>query len=417
MKAIMSRLQTLAASPFAVMWMVVGMYAVKAILKIGIGQHINSPMIAGDGFHNLADILEALAVLLVIWISKRPSSDDYPFGKKNVEFFTSLAIGAVLLVMSFNFALQSLSGLLAIFPDIDAAVRGFLPLPEHHPLVMDGGTFPYVVALALGSVIASFLVSRHQKRVGKASGHASMIADGEETAGDGIIELITLLGVLGEYFFHAPWLEYPLGLLVAGVIAHTGWELFMSGFRVLLQHSIGAEHEAEIRSRCLNMAGVQDLAAVKTFQIGSTAVCMITVVTEHNTSTIAQIKYGLEQSLSEYLLQSDFKECELHLKFQKPEPNRHRVAFAVISKDNHLVVAADVEQASHIIICDVEHDDIVRSKQEPKPLAAELSQFLKRKRVTRFYLFHPQPQAVEGVEVATAPSFQAQLVGLNPRTR
>jgi len=417
MKALMNRLQTLAASPFAVMWMVVGMYAVKAVLKIGIGQSINSPMIAGDGFHNLADILEALAVLLVIWISKRPSSDDYPFGKKNVEFFTSLAIGSVLLVMSANFALQSLSGLLALAPSVDAAVRSIVPLPEHHALVMDNSTFRYVVALALGSVIASFLVSRHQKRVGKASGHASMVADGEETAGDGKIELITLIGVLGEYFFHAPWLEYPLGLLVAGVIAHTGWELFMGGFRVLLQHSIGVEHEAEIRRRCLNMVGVQDLSAVKTFQIGSTAVCMLTVVTEHNTSTIAQMKYGLEHTLKEYLLASDFKDCELHLKFQKPEPNRHRVAFAVVNKDSHLVVASTVEQASHIIICDVEHDDIVRSKQEPKPSTAELSAFLKRKRVTCFYLFHPQPQAVEGVQVATAPSFQAHLVGLNPRSR
>ncbi|MBS1994996.1 MAG: cation diffusion facilitator family transporter [Cyanobacteria bacterium SZAS LIN-2] len=417
MKAFFNHLKTLAVSPFAVMWMVVGMYAVKAVLKIGVGQHIHSPMIAGDGFHNMADILEALAVLLVIWISKRPSSDDYPFGKKNVEFFTSLAIGTVLLVMSFNFALQSLSGLLALFPQADQAVRSIIPLPEHHPLLMDPGTFKYVVALALGSVIASLLVSRHQKRVGKASGHASMVADGEETASDGIIELITLLGVLGEYFFHAPWLEYPLGLLVAGVIAHTGWELFMGGFRVLLQHSIGAEHEAEIRKCCLSQAGVMSVDTVKTFQIGSTAVCMLTVVTEHNTSTIAQMKYGLEHALKGYILAAGFKDCELHFKFQKPEPNRHRVAFAVVNQDNHLVVASTVEQASHVIICDVEHGDIVRSKQEPKPAATELSQFLKRKRVTCFYLFHSQPEAVEGITVATAPSFQAHLVGLNPRSR
>jgi cation diffusion facilitator family transporter len=414
-KALGSGVKTLASSPFATMWMVVGMYGFKAVLKIGLGQHINSPMIAGDGFHNLADILEALAVLLVIWISKRPTSDEYPFGKKNVEFFTSLAIGSALLVMSCNFALQSLSGLLAIFPTADQAVRSIVPLPVHHALVMGDDTFGYVVALTLGSVILSFLVSRHQIKVGKKSGHASLIADGEETASDGRIELITLVGVLGEYFFHAPWLEYPLGLLVAAVIAHTGWELFMGGFRVLLQHSIGAEHESEIRKRCLAVVGVDSIANLKTFQIGSTAVCLATIVTEHNTSTIATIKYGLEHALKKYILEAGFKESELHLKFQKPEPQRHRVAFAVVSSDNHLVVSPTLAQSSHIIICDVEHGDIVRSKQEPKP--DDLIEFLKRKRVTCLYLFTSTPAPIAGVTVASAPSFQAHLVGITPRPR
>jgi cation diffusion facilitator family transporter len=415
LSSILGTLKALAASPFATMWLVVGMYGFKAVLKIGLGQHINSPMIAGDGFHNLADILEALAVLLVIWISKRPSSDDYPFGKKNVEFFTSLAIGSALLLMSFNFAVQSLAGIIAIFPTVDAAIRTVLPLPAHHALVMSNDTFGYVVALTLGSVILSFVISRHQIRVGKKSGHASLIADGEETASDGRIELITLVGVLGEYFFHAPWLEYPLGLLVAGVIAHTGWELFMGGFRVLLQHSIGAEHEGEIRKRCLAVVGVDSVASLKTFQIGSTAVCMMTVITEHNTSTITTIKYGLEHTLKDYIMGAGFKDSELHLKFQKPEPQRYRVAFAVVAKDNHLVVSPTVAQASHVIICDVEHGDIVRSKQEPKPV--DLTEFLKRKRVTTFYLFHDAPETVpilDGITVASSPSFQAHLVGLTP---
>ncbi len=414
MKKLLGRLlapvKALAASPFVTMWLVVGMYGFKAALKIGLGQHINSPMIAGDGFHNLADILEALAVLLVIWISRRPTSEDYPFGKKNVEFFTSLAIGTALLAMSANFALQSLSGLIALFPACDAAVRSFIPLPVHHALVMSHDTFGYVVGLTFGSVVLSFLVSRHQIAVGKKSGHASLVADGEETASDGRIELIALVGVLGEYFFQAPWLEYPLGLLVAGVIAHTGWELFMGGFRVLLQHSIGAEHEGEIRRRCLAVFGVDSLGNLKTFQIGSTAVCMVTVTTEHNTSTIAMIKYGLEHTLKEYILGAGFKECELHVKFQKPEPQRHRVAFAVLAREHHLVVSPTVAQASHVIICDVEHGDIVRSKQEPKP--DDMAEFLKRKRVTTFYLFSDAPQAVEGVQVASSPSFQAHLVGI-----
>ena len=222
--------------------------------------------------------------------------------------------------------------------------------------------------------------------------------------------------MLAEYFFHAPWLEYPLGLVIAYFIANTGKELFMDAIRVLLQHSIGVEHEQKIRQLCLNSSGVDDLAGLKTFQIGSTAVCMATIITEHSTSTIAQIKYGLEHHLQDYLIGAGFKDCELHLKFQKPEPERHRVAFAVQAHGQHLIVVPSVAEASHIIICDVEHSDIVRSKQEPKPVdAQDMADFLQRKRVTDFYLFHPEPEKIAGVNVLTSPSFQAEILGLSSR--
>lgn len=417
MRAKLKQPTSVFANPFVVMWLVVGMYAIKSLLKIYFGTKINSPMIAGDGYHNAADILEALAVLLAIWVSRRPTSDDYPFGKKNIEFFTSLLIGIALLIMGFNFALQSLVGLTSFFPEVDTALRNVLPLPAFHPLVMGDNTFGYVVGLTVGSVITSFLVSRYQIAVGKATGHESLIADGEETASDGSIELITVLGVFGEYFFHAPWLEYPLGLLVAFLIANTGRELLTRGLRVLLQHSIGAEHEREIRSRSLAVVGVEALASLKTFQIGSTAVCLVTVVTEHDSSTIAQIKYGLEFVLNDYLIGAGFKESELHIKFQKPDAEQHRIAYAVVVRGEDVVIATTLEQATNIFVCDVKHGDIVLSKKEPKP--DDIADFLRRKRVSRLYLFtgegHGFAKARIGdAEIASCPSFQGHLLGLSP---
>jgi cation diffusion facilitator family transporter len=406
----MKALKSALTNPFVVMWLVVSMYLVKAICKIGLGSQINSPMIAGDGFHNLADILEALAVIAVIWVAKRPVTNDYPFGRKNIEFFTSLAIGGSLLILAVQFAVKSVVGLLAIWPNVDHAVRAILPLPEHVPLVMNAATLPWVLAITIGSVMASFLVSRYQITIGRKCGHASMIADGEETASDGRIELITLAGVVGEYVFSAPWLEYPLGLLIAIAIARTGWELFRGGARVLLQHSIGAEHEEEIRKRCMRMAGVLALDSLKTFQIGSTAVCIMTITTEHRTGTLAQLKYGVEHHVRKYLLDAGFKECEINLRFEKPEPARHRIAYAAVAQGDQLCIAPDVESATHVIVCDLENGMVVRTKEEEKP--QDLVEYLKRKRVVRLYLFHADPPALPGVEVASSTSYQPKLLGL-----
>lgn len=417
--SVKERLIAFLTNPFGVMSLVVLMYLVKAVLKITVGHQINSPMIEGDGYHNLADILEALAVIVVIWVAKRPASSDYPFGKKNVEFFTSLAIGGALLVMAVQFALKSAVGLLALAPSFDQAVRTVLPLPAHEPLVMSTSTLPWVLALTIGSVILSLVVSRYQIAMGKRGGHASMIADGQETASDGRIEIITLIGVVGEYAFNAPWLEYPLGLVVAFAIAHTGYELFQDGLRVLLQHSIGQEHEEEITKRCLAVAGVNKVESLKTFQIGSTAVCILTVTTEHRTGTISHLKYGIEHHIKQYLLDSGFNDCELNVKFEKPEPARHRIAYAVIEKESDsanaalsFVVAPSIAAATHIVVCDLENGMVVRTKQEEKP--TDLPAFLDKKRVVRLYLFTANPVQLPGSNVAvlSSTSYQAELLGL-----
>jgi cation diffusion facilitator family transporter len=417
--SVQERLIAFLTNPFGVMSLVVLMYLVKAVLKITVGHQINSPMIEGDGYHNLADILEALAVIVVIWVAKRPASSDYPFGKKNVEFFTSLAIGGALLVMAVQFALKSAVGLLALAPSFDQAVRAVLPLPVHEPLVMSTSTLPWVLALTIGSVILSLVVSRYQIAMGKRGGHASMIADGQETASDGRIEIITLIGVVGEYAFNAPWLEYPLGLVVAFAIAHTGYELFQDGLRVLLQHSIGQEHEEEITKRCLAVAGVNKVESLKTFQIGSTAVCILTVTTEHRTGTISHLKYGIEYHIKQYLLDSGFNDCELNVKFEKPEPARHRIAYAVVEKESEsanaalsFVVAPSIAAATHIVVCDLENGMVVRTKQEEKP--TDLPAFLDKKRVVRLYLFTADPAQLPGSNVAvlSSTSYQAELLGL-----
>lgn len=366
-------------NPFFVMIAVLVMYVVKAIVKIYVGTSINSPMIAGDGFHNVADILEALAVIAVIFVSKLPSSHEYPFGRKNIEFFASLAIGGALLVLSVQFAAQSIAGILSYLPDVDGVVRSFVPLPKHEALVMASGTFGIVLSVTLVSVILSIVVSRYQIAIGKATGHASLVADGEETASDSRIEFVTLGAILAEYAFHAPFVEYPLGLLVAVMIAKTGWELFSRAWRVLLQHSLGVEHDAEIRKLCMEIPGVVSVTSLKTFQVGQTAVVMVTIATRRGSGPIAYIKYGLEHAVTTYLLADDeYKECELSVKFQKPVPERYRVAYAVVQSELkegaaaeaadkngwHCSVAGDLAQATHLVICDVEAGTIVRTKYE-----------------------------------------------------
>ncbi|MBU6454542.1 MAG: hypothetical protein KGS72_22425 [Cyanobacteria bacterium REEB67] len=155
---------------------------------------------------------------------------------------------------------------------------------------------------------------------------AATLRQTAEAVGDKLIVMPRSAKTTMGCYVNQALAKTPLPLLTVAAKIRAADSTATSTARVLLQHSIGGDHEKAIKDRCLAMAGVDDLSSLKkTFQIGSTAVCMATIVTEHSTSTIAQIKYGLEHHLKEYLLAAGFKDCELHLKFQKPEPHRHRI--------------------------------------------------------------------------------------------
>lgn len=408
-------LRQLVLHPIFVMVAVLAMYAIKVVCKITIGTSINSPMLTADGFHNVADMFEASAIILIIMLSRRAPNANYPFGRKQVEFLSSLTIGITLCLLALSFAVQSITGLLSYAPTLDATVRSYLPLPEFHPLVLSAAAFPWVVAVTAGSVILSLSMSRYQIAIGKASGHQSLIADGEETASDGRIEMVALVGVLCEYLFQAAWLEYPLGLFVAFLVAKTAAELIKGGWRALLLSTIGTEHEDEIRVRCLRTPGVREVAELKTFRVGHTAVCMLTLVVRADTRKVDYIKYGVEQSLAEYLTGDEFKACDIQVKFRFPAPERHRVAIALRADERGIFVADTLAAATQLMICDIEDERIVRSKSVS---SGDFAMALKDKRVRDLYIFRPDLETDEVkavVAVIEAPTYVPSVMGIDVR--
>jgi cation diffusion facilitator family transporter len=404
-------------NPIFVMMIVAVMYVVKSIVKISLGTAINSPMLTGDGLHNIADIFEALAVILVIKVSLRPPSERYAYGRKNIEFVSAGAIGLGLIGMALLFTVKSVVGILASFPDLDTAVRAYIPLPAFEPLIMSASHFPWVVAATAGSVALSYFVSRYQISVGKKTGHDSLIADGQETASDGRIEMVALIGVLAEYIFHSPWIEYPLGIVIAFLIFRTGKELWMKAWHVLLQHSIGVEHDQEIRRILSTSPGVMSVQSVKTFQVGRIAVCHLTVTTRCTTQKVNHIKYAIECAVERYVLAQDFHKVETHINFQPPVPGRHREALAIVRGDNSIAVAPTVEEATSFLILDFEFGRITRATEEDpqgNPLA-----LLAVKRVASVVQFAGQsklaPQLKSmGVEIEPAVSYLPSAHGFTP---
>ncbi|MBI5153266.1 MAG: cation transporter [Parcubacteria group bacterium] len=110
-------------SPYFVMSIVLLMYFAKVVTKIGVGTHIHSPVITGDGYHNVADIFQAFLVIVVILYARMPHGDEYPFGRKNVESIFSFAVGLLLCVTAFQLAFQCITGFIESIPVLSTYIH------------------------------------------------------------------------------------------------------------------------------------------------------------------------------------------------------------------------------------------------------------------------------------------------------
>ncbi|MDP3771729.1 MAG: cation diffusion facilitator family transporter [bacterium] len=406
-------------SPYVVMGVVLVMYAVKVIVKLHVGAMVHSPVITGDGAHNVADIVEALLVTLGIAIARMKPSEDYPFGRRNIESMIETAIGVGLLFTAVTIAGRSITALLLwVSADVAREARSAMPfLPNVQPLIMGPSYFWWVAGVTGGSALASLAVSKYQIVVGRIIGSGSLVADGQETRSDGRIEVAAFVGILAEYTTGAFWIEYPLALVVAFLVARTGVEILRRGIGGLLQRSLGAEIETAIREAVRSVHGVLDVANLTTFRVGGAPVVIIKVTSRASERMLRHVKPIVLERIAACLGTHGFREFARYVRFEPPAPSRHRIAYAIRDFDRSVLMAPSLELATHLRICDIEDGEIVRWKDLPRPeKLADALRLLQGKRVTQFFVARDPGQkpvvsyaAVAMTEHAASSSYPQNL--------
>ncbi len=380
----MSQLKKLLTSPYFVMIVVIGMYVFKVAFKLHVGFMIDSPVFIGDGYHNaLADIPEAFLIILTIYLVRLKRSQIYPFGRKNVESMAMMAIGISLFYLIGNLLYDSVFDIIDYFAG------------NHESMAIEPQYIWWVISVPAASAVLSFIVSKYEISVGKSSGYGSIEADGEETLSDGRIELTVCVGFIGEFIFsrwfvHAALIEYILIIFVSYLVLRTAVEQFMKGYRALLQHSIGLEHEEAISKMAVDTEGVRDVSKINTFPVGRMAVCIIEVVSRLEGESNDHIRSALERKISQYLTDEEFAEQDVRVQFTTPEVEFHRVVEAVIMDDDgSVIVAPCISDATHLRIYDMSVGEPVRATHEPLEglSLAQVVAILVEKRVQTVFVF------------------------------
>jgi len=372
------------SSPYVVMGIVLAMYAIKVCTKLGVGYSINSPMVIGDGWHNVSDIFEALLVIFMVWFAARPRSEEYPFGRKNAESLVSAAIGGMLIFLSLKLAAESVLGLLSWIPSLTDAIDAINWFHRDALVIGEPGSGLFWLALGVtgGSGILSLAIGYYQISVGRRGGHEALVADGRETWSDSCIEFVTCAGVLSEYFLHQPNLEYVFTLAVAVKLALTGKELFFKGFHALLQRSLEPDAMLAIRDEVVATCGVAKLADLKAFRIGDVAIIIMKLHTRASLAATRQMKKSLAVRIAKRLQEFGLAGADPYIRFDAPTPDWHRDAYAIVSIDGEEKIAGSIASADRLRFCNVPDGDVRRASDTTIP--AELPRIvalLARKKV------------------------------------
>lgn len=190
--------------------------------KFVLSNLAGSLALRADAVHSLVDVFASMALILGLVISSRKSKN-FPYGLYKVENIVSVVISLLLFLTAYELALEALEGGHAA-----------------------GGYYGWILLAAGLLIMLPFLFGRYEVRIGKMANSPSLIADGSQFKADVLTSSLVFLALLGQQ------LGYPLdkyaAIIITIFITKAGWQILVSGMRVLLDASVSAETLEKIRS-------------------------------------------------------------------------------------------------------------------------------------------------------------------------
>jgi cation diffusion facilitator family transporter len=181
-------------------------------IKLSLSYISGSLALRADAVHSVVDVFGSTALILGIFISGRKSKS-FPYGLYKVENLVAVIISLLLFLTAYEIAREAAVGATATVPYsgwVLVAVAAIVPVP--------------------------LLFGTYEMRVGERFSSPSLAADGRQFRADVLTEMVVFAAVAGQFF------GLPLDRLAATVISlfivKAGWEILVSGMRVLLDASI-----------------------------------------------------------------------------------------------------------------------------------------------------------------------------------
>lgn len=242
----------------------------------------SSAMVA-DAVHSLSDLVTDAIIFIFVKAASKPVDRSHEYGHGKLETLATLIVGLILIGVGVGIMVSGIKDCVNFFHG-------------------DRGEKPRVIALiaAVLSILLKECVYRYTIRQGKKIDSQILIANAWHHRSDAFSSIATLFGVAGAMFLGENGLIFdPLAaILVSVYICKSGYDVVKPSLDELLDGSLPAETEKEIRQLIKSVEGIEGVHKLKTRKIGNnisvevhTAMDgKITLEEAHNIATLAEKK-------------------------------------------------------------------------------------------------------------------------------
>ncbi len=171
-------------------------------LQIAVVWLGRSAALLADAIHNLADVFTSVPLWIAFALSRRQADRRFTYGYGRAE-----DIAGVIIVL---FIIAS-----AVFAGYEAAQKWFSQTPTTH--------LGLGMSAALIGAVGNEIVAAYKIRVGKATGSAALVADGQHSRADALTSVGAFLGILGVSW-GLSWADPLMGLLISVAILYIAWD-------------------------------------------------------------------------------------------------------------------------------------------------------------------------------------------------
>ncbi len=280
-----------------VLWWVLLANIAVIVAKLWIGLRSGSIAVLGDAAHSGVDAINNVVGLFAVRLAAAPPDDQHPYGHGKFETLAAFAVAAFLSITCF----ELLEGA------IGRLVSGGAP-PRVEPIMF---------AVLGGAMIVNLAVARAESRYARLLDSEMLEADARHTASDVLVTAAVLGGLL-LVSLGLGAADAILAILVAGVIAHSGFEILRRTVPVLVdERALEAER---IRTVALQTHGVLEASQIRSRGRRSEAFAELTIHVDPAESVVSahEIADEVERRLEDDV---GFSRVVVHVEPAEPGPS------------------------------------------------------------------------------------------------
>ena len=194
-----------------------------ATIKLIGGILASSSVLIADAIHSFSDLAASFSVFIGIIISNRKNKN-FPYGLYKVENLVAIISSFAIFMAGYEIARD------VLFSHKLKTIK----------------SLPLAISVVIITLVVTFLFSNYEKKIGTKINSPSIIADSEHVKTDMLSSLVVLIGIVAQYFMII-WLEKIAVVIVVLLILHSGFEILKESIKVLLDASIDANTQEQIK--------------------------------------------------------------------------------------------------------------------------------------------------------------------------